>query len=94
MWNLSTQIFGQSYFSYETLASAALEEDVNKIKMAVQRINILTIEEAKQKTNSSCFDYDIKNWKWNMAIKSKKCVFLSFKDIEAIITKSKSPIIK
>lgn len=42
MWKLSTEIFGQSQFGYQTLASAIREPDIDKVRLAVRRIRIIT----------------------------------------------------
>ena len=42
MWQLSSQVFGNCYFSYDTLASAVREPNVELIKLAVRRISIIT----------------------------------------------------
>ena len=42
MWALSTKVFGTSLFSYENLAAAMREQDINKIKLAVRRIALVT----------------------------------------------------
>lgn len=42
MWNLSTQIFGQSLFTYENLADDLRESDVDKVRKAVRRVAIVT----------------------------------------------------
>jgi hypothetical protein len=41
MWDLSTRIFGQSLFTYQSLADELREPDVGKVKRAVRRIAIV-----------------------------------------------------
>jgi hypothetical protein len=61
MWKLSTRVFGQTFFSYQTLASAMVEPDLEKIKLAVERISIITREEKPVKT---WIWSDKDGWRW------------------------------
>jgi hypothetical protein len=42
MWRLSTEVFGHNIMTYESLAAQMREPDVNKIRRAVRRLDILT----------------------------------------------------
>ena len=42
MWELSSRIFGSSMFSYSDLAAQVRDPDIDKIKLAVRRISILS----------------------------------------------------
>jgi len=94
MWKLSTQIFGQSYFSYQTLASAMIEPDIDKIKMAVQRLSILS----KDDTNNRLLIWsDNTGWKWkglNENHKVDNSMINTFEELSSFIKQEiDSPII-
>ena len=75
MWHLSATIFGQSHFTYENLAAALHEPDVEKVKSAVRRIKIVTqnmrlsYQEGNKNMSTDDFNdalwYGEQLWKWN-----------------------------
>lgn len=62
MWELSTQIFGVSYFTYEELAASMRDPDVSKVKLAVRRISIIT--SSLDKNNETTIMAGDTRWKW------------------------------
>jgi len=67
MVKLSTQVFGKSYFTYEMLASAAVERDITLIKLAVKRIAIIS-----KKENKAFISFDNKGWRFESLPKRQK----------------------
>ena len=92
MWTLSSHVFSNTYFSYRTLASFAGEPDVEKVKIAVRRINIISISYLARSKNETLYDdsgplsIGLHDWAWRMQINDKnECDFISIYDIiEAI----------
>jgi hypothetical protein len=78
MWLLSIGVFGNSLFSYRTLAAQMRESDEWKVRLAVKRIGIITTKDeinptivdwwerkyGQQIDNAIWFGED--GWKWNM----------------------------
>ena len=80
MWELSTRVFGKSFFSYEMLASAAHEVNLKLVKLAVKRLEIISRHEyikpdndnqPQKSTNlefedkfSSSINYNANGWQW------------------------------
>jgi hypothetical protein len=86
MWRLSQQVFASSWFSYEVLASSVLEEDVNKIKLAVQRIDVLSRQNKSVISINECLiHYDSTKWKISSSTK------LTFSQMNDIIINTKTP---
>lgn len=95
MWKLSTQVFGTSYFSYESLTADVREVDAKKVKAAVRRIGIIT-------RCSEYFSNDGKhpcaiwwgdnNWKWVIEKKDGKCVFTVKSEIQERIDRLGAPV--
>ncbi len=92
MWKMSTQIFGTARFSYKSLASAVRERDVEKIKIAVERLskfseNIKEVNNLKgdPKREIGIWAGDIE-WQWQMSRDEKKhCNYLSIEALKNII---------
>jgi len=67
MWRMSVSVFGHSDFSYESLAAQLREPDIQRIRMAVRRIAIVTermiIE--PDPTEESAIWYSDQTWRWN-----------------------------
>jgi hypothetical protein len=89
MSRLSQQVFASSWFSYEVLASSVLEEDVNKIKLAVQRIDVLSRQNKPVISINECLiHYDSTKWKISSYPSSTK---LTFSQMNDIILNTKTP---
>lgn len=78
MWDLSTQIIGKASFTYENLAAAMREKDIEKMRIAVRRLAIM----ARSHGAKDEFDVGIwagtDHWKWLMRRDSDThCVFVS-----------------
>jgi hypothetical protein len=93
MWKLSTQIFGSSYFTYENLAALVREPDVKKVKVAAQRIAIITSNSNDTVTDSpeSAIWVGDLNWKWNIEPKEagddSDCIKCRFIELDSVIEK-------
>jgi hypothetical protein len=85
MWNLSTQVFGKSNFSFDDLASAALESDIEKIKIAVNRINILSRNLARERKLTAAISFNDKGWRWENISINEHCNFVHYNKIYKII---------
>jgi hypothetical protein len=78
MWKLSVGVFGNSLFSYCTLAAQMRESDEKKVRLAVRRINILTVRDSinraftpwadpkKESQITSAIWVGEDGWKWNI----------------------------
>jgi hypothetical protein len=95
MWTLSTRVFGQSFFTYEKLASAAGEKDLNLIKLAVKRIEIISRNEKLHLGLTSAINYNTNGWQWEIQeeMNTGKCLFYSNKDLDEIIEKLGKPLV-
>jgi hypothetical protein len=86
MWELSRNIlaFEDEWYSYEVLLNKVVRlGDVRLIKLAVQRVEIITRETSLASGYSSCINYD--NKKWCLLRINGRCMPL--KDIKDQITK-------
>jgi hypothetical protein len=73
MWQLSTGIFGESLFSYRTLASQLREGDEKKVRLAVRRVGIVANSfAAEEKSESSAIWVGLDGWKWVVGVEKKK----------------------
>lgn len=94
MWKLSSQVFGQSFFSYQTLASAMIEPDIDKTKMAVERLSILTKD---NDNNKHLIWSDNTGWQRinnKETYKVNNSIINTFKDLSSFIVKEiDSPIL-
>jgi hypothetical protein len=95
MWDLSTEIFGQDEFSYETLAGQMCEPDVEKIRRAVHRLGVLVRDDEPNKKmgvwgegkNNFCNAIWVgqKRWKWQIEKKQSSnrnvCRFASIHQV-------------
>ena len=84
MWELSTQVFGVSNFTYENLGAMLREPDTQKVKMAVRRISIITSSAAERKGESGILAGDT-SWKWIVDNNDKSCICLDIHEIRDII---------
>ena len=79
MWDLSTRVFGQSFFTYEMLASAANEKDIKMIKLGVKRLEIISRSGnvLKKDYAISAINYNANGWRWEFIefINGKEKVF-------------------
>lgn len=93
MWTLSTRVFGQAFFTYEKLASAASEKDLNLIKLAVKRIEIVSRNAKPHLGLTSAINYNTNGWQWEFKeeLKTGKCLFYSDEDMNKIIAKLGKP---
>lgn len=64
MWDLSTRVFGTSLFAYEALADELREADVEKVKMAVRRLQRVTMRLERGKIHGA-ISCGSSMWKWN-----------------------------
>ena len=64
MWELTTQVFGSSYFTFENLAAEIREPDIEKVKMAVRRLAILSKSKNTSSQQTSGIWAGNKHWKW------------------------------
>jgi len=64
MWAMSSNTFGDSWFSFTDLASKVHKKDIELLVLAVQRIEIITRDEASSLGLSCCFSYDRQKWCW------------------------------
>jgi len=64
MWNMSTRSWGKTWISFNDLSYKILERDIKRLKLAVQRIDILMREDAQKKGLSACIAYDNEEWHW------------------------------
>ncbi len=90
MWELSTQVFGVSNFTYENLGAMLREPDTQKVKMAVRRISIITSSAAELKGESGILAGDT-SWKWIVDNNDKSCICLNKHEVEGIIEKIGEP---
>ncbi len=60
----------QKYYSFEELKSKTLENDEKKLRLALQRIEILTRDYARSDNFPTLFSYDNKQWCWEGKINS------------------------
>ncbi len=95
MWRLSTEVFGQDDFSYETLAGQMSEPDVERIRRAVRRLGILLRDDApnahlrtRKPIDSSTYNalwVGQNRWKWQSQYtetgSEKQCRFCSLEDV-------------
>lgn len=100
MWKLSTEIFGQAEFSYETLAGQMSEPDIEKIRRAVCRIGILTRnDKPDDRTESRRLEEDAlwvgqQRWMWNIRYSpegKERRIFASIDEIENRINNISDP---
>lgn len=87
MWELSTQIFGVSYFTYENLASIMREPDIQKVKLAVRRISIITSSNIEGSGENVIMSGDT-NWKWMVDNNKKYCSCLNIQKVIKIINEA------
>jgi hypothetical protein len=69
MWDLSTRIFGDSLFTYRSLADHLREPDVEKVRRAVRRISVVTrhlleMEKELHLSGELIWAGD-ERWRWN-----------------------------
>lgn len=77
MWSLCSEIFGPQEFSYETLAAEVREVDIEKIKMAVKRLSIISGLKMLEPISA-----DISQWSWNLFTnKKEKCKVLKLREL-------------
>lgn len=73
MWTLSQEVFGQSEFTYESLAAHLREPEVEKVRTAVRRISIVTRDLSTKKEDGMSGQSRLEEviwagqtlWKWN-----------------------------
>lgn len=76
MWELSRNIYKEGWFSYNDLLNKVVRQgDIMLIKLAVQRIEIISREIAKSNGFPSCINYD--NRKWCLIRKNGECMSLT-----------------
>ena len=63
MWDLSTRIFGDSLFTYRSLADHLREPDAEKVRKAVRRISVVT--RRLMKTTRELIWAGDERWRWN-----------------------------
>jgi hypothetical protein len=83
MWELSTMSWGKTWISFNDLSYKILERDIKRLKLAVQRIEILMRDVAQQKGVHASIDYDNEEWCW---VREKN----KFVSIEEALNKIKS----
>jgi len=64
MWDLSTQIFGNSDLTYENLTAIVPEGDIEKIKIAVRRLSLMA--KRMKKGKKAWIWVGQERWKWFM----------------------------
>jgi hypothetical protein len=64
MWAMSSQSFGDSWFTFTDLASRVHKKDLDIIVMAVQRIEVISRECANKKKLPYSVTYDRSRWCW------------------------------
>jgi hypothetical protein len=64
MWNMSTRSWGKIWISFNDLSYKILEKDINRLKLAIQRIDILMRDVAKEQGLPACIAYDNEEWSW------------------------------
>lgn len=94
MWRLSTEIFGSNTFSYNNLASTVREPDIERVKMAVRRIGIVTRDMCPQGIDQRTWRKGAiwvgdSGWKWNVQKIDGRCRFVSFDGSDDRVVKKK-----
>jgi hypothetical protein len=89
MWNLSTQVFGYSSFTYDELASYISETNIEKVRKAVRRISIIDISNKRQKS-LSIFSYPEK-WSWKKDASKNGCNIMRLNELLDKIEKLGEP---
>ena len=81
MWEISTQVFGVSQFSYADLASQVCEPNIDRVRLAVQRIAV---------THRGRWDVEPlsagpSRWRWRVTRdeETAECDYRSLREIEA-----------
>jgi hypothetical protein len=90
MWEISTQVFGVSNFTYENLAAMMREPDTQKVKMAVRRISVITSSAPGKNGESSILSGDT-SWKWMVDNSDKPCICLNIHEVNEILEKAGEP---
>ncbi len=82
MWDLSTQILGAASFTYENLAAAMREKNVEKIRVAVNRLAIITRRSGTDSRANLGIWAGKDHWKWLMHRDAEShCLFASPCDV-------------
>ena len=96
MWKLSTQIFGSSMFTYKELSAEARDPDINRVKMAVKRLCIISAtiinknDQNNKKENHRPIWYSSNFWLWEVESAQNindNCKFLSLIELKEYINK-------
>ena len=95
MWSLCSQIFGPQEFSYETLASEVRESNIDKIKMAVRRLSIISGLELLFDNYSelpiSPISSNENSWSWCIeTVENAKCAVLNIEKLKMVIESLKT----
>lgn len=64
MWSLSVRVFGQSLFTYPTLADALRDPDVERVRRAVHRISVIA-RNCRQNDDQGAVWAGDNRWQWN-----------------------------
>jgi hypothetical protein len=94
MWELSTRVFAHSTFSYETLAAERRDTDVERVRLAVKRLSIISGARDRMKESSRPFWVGQDRWKWDVRQGTggrAPCGYAALKDITDDIKIQGSP---
>jgi hypothetical protein len=88
MWELSTQVFGSSFFTFENLGASIREPNIEKVKMAVKRLAVLSKNRDKESNNERIWAGN-KHWKWLTEEEEKNlcCSGMSLGELNVIINR-------
>jgi hypothetical protein len=90
MFDLSSQIFGSSFFTYDCLAASLRESDLNRIKLAVRRIAIIL--RGYNKNNDLGIWVGEQSWKWLVREDRKVVNYFEVAEIHKILSMLGDPV--
>jgi hypothetical protein len=94
MWELSTRVFAHSTFSYETLAAEMRGPDVERVRLAVKRLSIISGARDRTRELSRPFWVGQDRWKWDVKPGTggaAPCVYAAISDLETDIDRQGAP---
>jgi hypothetical protein len=96
MWELSTGVFGQAECTYEELASATRETDMNRTRLAVRRLSILTELIGTSVGKGVGIWAGPDRWRWLMRREQasrgrERCFYVTYRDVERRIDEINEP---